>query len=178
MEPPLRAPDRICGGRSKRNPSEHLMGAQARSRPQPSTEMKAHRWHAFEKCRTRCSANVQAPTHPDHRVEGDRRASRERGSRGTLQSAEEQAACRRTGSRDGAGAPPRPAVGTALARLLDRRVGRLAGARLLDQRLGAQPAEGSGCRRQPKGSGSGASETALARAAVSRRRWCCRQRTS
>lgn len=31
---------------------------------------------------------------------------------------------------------------------------------------------------QPKGSGSGASETALARAAVRRRRWCWRQRTS
>ncbi len=100
----------------------------------------AHRKHAFDKCRTCCSANAQAPTHPDHRVDADRRACRERGSRGTLQSPR-RAGClsaygasrlvagaprtstggggRRSapprpavgaGSRDGAGAPPRPAV--------------------------------------------------------------------
>ncbi len=49
-----------------------------------------------------------------------------------------------------------------------------------DRALPATPSPPTGhlARAQPKGSGSGASDTALARAAVIRRRWCWRQSTS
>ena len=56
-------------------------------------------------------------------------------------------------------------------------------ARVADARRDADPDPGQLTRRrfraaQPNGSGSGARETAFARAAVSRRRWCWRQSTS
>jgi hypothetical protein len=87
--------------RAPRRAARHASGAQ------PGTEIEAHRKHGFDRCRTCCSANVQAPTHGHPAVEPDRRACRERGSRQTLQSPRGEVACRRTGSRGFVAGAPR-----------------------------------------------------------------------
>jgi len=45
----MRARGRICGGRIKRNPSEHPSGPKGSSEPQPSTEIEVDRKQAFDK---------------------------------------------------------------------------------------------------------------------------------
>ena len=119
------APDRMRGGRNRRNPSEHLVAPQG---------MRATRNQVPEAARTatvlsenegpaaaRTSRRPPTPTTESKGTGGRpvKGVHEEPSSRPV-----EQVACRRTWSRDGAGAPPRPADGTSLARLLDRRMGR------------------------------------------------------